>query len=104
MQTLDLIEKIQGQEHLPVIQEELEEGESIAEKAVEPSQNPQTVRHKIWRFLHTLQGFEGRYALRVVAVTGCLAIPAYFSSARGWWNTYDSWWAVCMAWIMSHTM
>ena len=73
-------------------------------KAVEPSQDPDSLRHRTWRGLSRLQGFEGKYALRVVVMTGVLAAPGYVESSRGWWNHYDSWWAVCMGWIMSHTM
>ena len=73
-------------------------------KAVEPSQNPDSLRHRTWRALRHLQGFEGKFALRVVVMTGLLSAPAYVKSSRGWWNEYDAWWAVCMGWVMSHTM
>ena len=62
------------------------------------------MRHRTWRALRRLQGFEGKFALRVVVMTGVLSAPAYVQSTRGWWNEHDAWWAVCMGWVMSHTM
>ena len=106
---MEFVRDIQGREHLPV-QEELDlgrvftKGASTINTGVEPTQRPHTRRHRVWKFLHHLQGFEGRYAARVVAVTGILAIPAYLKYDISWWNKIDAWWAVSMAWIMCHTM
>lgn len=60
------------------------------------------LRYKIWTVLHDLQGFETRFALKVVIVTSLLSIPAWLPQSREWWNLNESWWAVIMAWIMLH--
>lgn len=61
------------------------------------------LRYKLWKVLHRLQGFEARYAFKMVFVTGLLSIPAWIkASHREWWNTYNCWWMVAMAWIMMH--
>jgi len=102
-----LVEDIQAREYLPANAEDDEPSHpkpAFSNKnGFRGMQTPQTTRHRVWRFLHHLQGFEGRYAARVVAVTGCLAIPAYLSEVQ-WWNEVDAWWAVCVAWILCHTM
>jgi len=59
-------------------------------------------RYKVWLILHGLQGFEIRFALKVGIVVSMLAIPGWLEYSREWYNRYDSWWAVIMAWIMMH--
>lgn len=66
------------------------------------SSKKQKLRYKIWTILHDLQGFETRFALKVVIVTSLLSIPAWLAQSREWWNLNESWWAVVMAWIMLH--
>jgi hypothetical protein len=61
-----------------------------------------TFRHGVWKFLHRLQGFEMRFALKNVILLVLLAMPALLSESRTWWNAYSSWWAVAMAWMMMH--
>lgn len=61
-----------------------------------------TFRHKVWRVAHKLQGFEMKFALKTVIVTASLSIPAWLDQSRDWWNLYDAWWAVVMAWITMH--
>jgi hypothetical protein len=60
------------------------------------------VRHSIWKTLHRLQGYETKFALKTVIATVLLSIPAFLDESRGWWNLYESWWAVVMAWLMMH--
>ncbi|RDL41839.1 putative BRE4 Protein involved in endocytosis [Venustampulla echinocandica] len=60
------------------------------------------LRYKLWLVLHGLQGFETKFALKVVIATSLLSIPAWLDHSRGWWNEYDCWWAVATVWIMSH--
>jgi hypothetical protein len=60
------------------------------------------LRYRLWLVIHRLQGFETRFAFKVVIVTSLLAVPAWLSQSRGWWNANESWWAVAMAWIMLH--
>lgn len=59
-------------------------------------------RFKIWTFLHNLQGFEARFAFKVTLITTLVSVPAWLVQSRGWWNTYDSWWAVVTVWLMMH--
>jgi hypothetical protein len=108
----ELVGKIKAREHHPGVSnffdapddEPDDDRWSTSGKAVEPTEQTQSLRHRTWRVLHHLQGFEGKYALRVVVVTGALSAPGYVQGTMGWWNQHDSWWAVCMAWLMSHTM
>lgn len=58
------------------------------------------LRYKLWLILHRLQGFETRFALKVVVVTALLSVPAWLKQSRGWWNANDSWWCVISVWIM----
>jgi hypothetical protein len=68
----------------------------------DPKSKRGNLGYKIWRILHRLQGFESKYAFKVVLLTALLSIPGYLTNTRKWWNEYDAWWAVSMAWIMSH--
>ncbi|KAI1141707.1 hypothetical protein F5Y05DRAFT_373511 [Hypoxylon sp. FL0543] len=58
------------------------------------------VRHKIWGYLHRLQGFETRFGLKTAAITSLLSIPAWQSRNHGWWDGYEVWWGVVMAWLI----
>jgi hypothetical protein len=58
------------------------------------------VGHSVWTVLHRLQGFETRFGLKTTIVTSLLAIPAWLSQSNGWWNEYEVWWAVVMAWLI----
>jgi hypothetical protein len=58
--------------------------------------------YRIWRILHVLQGYESRYALKVVLVTSLLSIPSYLSWDKVWWDEYEAWWAVTMSWLLIH--
>ncbi|CAG8972797.1 hypothetical protein HYALB_00007722 [Hymenoscyphus albidus] len=60
------------------------------------------IRYRLWLILHRLQGFEMRFALKVVVVTALLAIPGWLPQTQHWWNRNEAWWAVAMVWIMSH--
>ncbi|KAI4204068.1 MAG: hypothetical protein LQ350_001461 [Teloschistes chrysophthalmus] len=62
----------------------------------------QGLRQKIWRVLHRMQGFESRFAFKVVLVTSLLSVPAWLEQSRGWWNRYDIWWTVVTVWLMTH--
>lgn len=62
----------------------------------------QKLRHKVWRVLHRLQGFESRFAFKAILVTSLLAVPAWLPQSRSWWSLHESWWAVVMSWIMLH--
>lgn len=58
------------------------------------------VRHEIWGFLHRLQGFETRFGLKTAAITSLLSIPAWLPQNHGWWDSYEVWWGVVMAWLI----
>lgn len=62
----------------------------------------QRFRYRLWLVLHRLQGFEMRFALKVIIMTSLLAVPGWLEQSRGWWNQNEGWWAVAMVWIMSH--
>jgi len=61
-----------------------------------------TIRYRIWMLLHRLQGFETRFAFKVVLVTTLLSIPAWLPQSRHWWNADESWWAVVAVWVNMH--
>ncbi|KAL8970696.1 MAG: hypothetical protein Q9197_003679 [Variospora fuerteventurae] len=48
-------------------------------------------RYKVWEILHRMQGFESRFALKIVLVTTLLSVPAWLEQSRDWWNTNDAW-------------
>ncbi|GFP57962.1 protein BRE4 [Trichoderma asperellum] len=58
--------------------------------------------YRIWKILHLMQGYESRYAFKVVLVTSLLAIPSYLSWDKVWWDEYEAWWAVTMSWLLIH--
>lgn len=59
-------------------------------------------RYRVWEVVHGLQGFESRFAFKVTLVTTLLSVPAWLPQSRGWWNDYESWWAVVTVWVMMH--
>lgn len=58
------------------------------------------IGHSIWSVLHRLQGFETRFGLKTAAVASLLALPAWLPQSNYWWNEYEVWWAVVMAWLI----
>ncbi|OTB01912.1 hypothetical protein M426DRAFT_63238 [Hypoxylon sp. CI-4A] len=58
------------------------------------------IRHRIWGSLHRLQGFETRFGLKTAAITSLLSIPAWQSRNHAWWDSYEVWWGVVMAWLI----
>ncbi len=60
------------------------------------------IRYRVWTVLHRLQGFEARFAFKVVFGTTLLSIPAWLPQSNGWWNTNESWWAVVAFWVNMH--
>jgi hypothetical protein len=79
-----------------------EEEEDVAMDRNSQISKKQRFRYRAWLVLHRLQGFETRFALKVIIMTSLLAGPAWLPQSRGWWNKYESWWCVAMVWIMSH--
>jgi hypothetical protein len=79
-----------------------EEEEDVAMSSDSKASKQKRFRYKLWIVLHRLQGFETRFALKVVITTSLLSIPAWLDQSRGWWNENESWWAVVFVWIMSH--
>ncbi|KAL8802422.1 MAG: hypothetical protein Q9182_003845 [Xanthomendoza sp. 2 TL-2023] len=61
-----------------------------------------TFRYEISKTLHHMQGFECRFALKVVLATTLLSIPAWLEQSRNWWNDYELWWTVVTVWLMTH--
>ncbi|KAL9604542.1 MAG: hypothetical protein Q9219_000507 [cf. Caloplaca sp. 3 TL-2023] len=71
--------------------------------APNPAQpDARSFRMKVWTVLHRMQGFESRFALKVVLVTTLLSVPAWLEQSRSWWNTYEIWWTVLTVWLMTH--
>ncbi|KAL8801136.1 MAG: hypothetical protein Q9200_007042 [Gallowayella weberi] len=62
----------------------------------------ETFRYKLSKTLHRMQGFECRFALKVVLATTLLSIPAWLEQSRDWWNDYELWWTVVTVWLMTH--
>ncbi|KAL7928518.1 hypothetical protein V8C35DRAFT_317942 [Trichoderma chlorosporum] len=58
--------------------------------------------YRIWRVMHLLQGYESRYAFKVVLVTSLLSVPSYLRGDKVWWDEYEAWWAVAMSWLLIH--
>ncbi|KAG9248718.1 hypothetical protein BJ878DRAFT_486951 [Calycina marina] len=80
---------------------EEEEDEAMNSKSSQTSRKKR-LRHRLWVVVHRLQGFEARFALKVVLVTALLSVPAWLQPSRGWWNENESWWCVVSVWIMMH--
>ncbi|KAL8903123.1 MAG: hypothetical protein Q9171_007508 [Xanthocarpia ochracea] len=59
-------------------------------------------RYKVWELLHRMQGFESRFAFKVVLVTTLLSVPAWLEQSRSWWNDFGVWWTVVTVWLMTH--
>lgn len=66
----------------------------------ESGEKKRRVRHKIWGVLHRLQGFETKFGLKTAMVTSLLSIPAWLARSNVWWDEYEIWWAVTMAWLI----
>ncbi|KAI4256886.1 MAG: hypothetical protein LQ352_001886 [Teloschistes flavicans] len=81
-------------------QEGTRKHQSHEAKLVKPGSRE--VRLKIWRIFHRMQGFESRFALKVVFVTSLLSVPAWLEQSRSWWNRYEIWWTVVTVWLMTH--
>ncbi|TVY75651.1 Protein BRE4, partial [Lachnellula suecica] len=79
-----------------------EEEEDVAMDRNSHISKQQRLRYRLWSTLHRLQGFEMRFALKVIIVTSLLSVPAWLGPSRGWWNENESWWGVVMVWVMSH--
>lgn len=79
-----------------------EEEEDVAMSRTSHASKKKKFRYRLWVILHRLQGFETRFALKVAITTSLLSVPAWLTQSRGWWNEYESWWAVVTVWIMSH--
>ncbi|KAF4945454.1 hypothetical protein FGADI_11956 [Fusarium gaditjirri] len=60
------------------------------------------LRYKLWKLMRRSQGFETKYAIKVVILLSALSLPCCFESTYGWRMLYDAWWAVAMGWIMIH--
>ena len=79
-----------------------EDGARITRSGISEKSSSAPYRFHIWRFLHRLQDFESRFAFKVALTTTLISVPAWLQKSRGWWNTYESWWAVVTIWVMMH--
>ncbi|KAI1100918.1 hypothetical protein F4804DRAFT_335760 [Jackrogersella minutella] len=103
-----IIQKIKSRDFQPLPREEEESTNkdhdtsyaTMTANELEDEWSKNHVRHEIWGFLHRLQGFETRFGLKTAAITSLLSIPAWFPVTYGWWDGYEVWWAVVMAWLI----
>jgi hypothetical protein len=73
---------------------------TASEPEDESSTKKVRLRYEIWGILHRLQGFETKFGLKTAAVTSLLAVPAWLPHTTAWWDEYEVWWAVVMAWLI----
>ncbi|CAJ2504806.1 Uu.00g122000.m01.CDS01 [Anthostomella pinea] len=66
----------------------------------DPDTKKSRIRQKFWAISHRFQGFETRFGLKTAAITSLLAVPAWLSGSDWWWDRYEVWWAVVMAWMI----
>ncbi|KAI0378915.1 hypothetical protein F5Y04DRAFT_136777 [Hypomontagnella monticulosa] len=104
-----IIQKIKSRDFQPLPRDEDQAGKdqhtSYATMTADEPEDEWSVkknhaRHKIWGFLHRLQGFETRFGLKTAAITSLLSIPAWLPQSNVWWDEYEVWWAVVMAWLI----
>ncbi|KAI1741549.1 hypothetical protein F4680DRAFT_68167 [Xylaria scruposa] len=104
-----MIKKIRSREFKPVSQKgtSVDESHDISVNSTtaddlsnDSSSRETRLRHRVWTFLHRLQGFETRFGLKTALVTSLLALPAYFPRSHTWWNRYEGWWGVVMGWLI----
>ncbi|KAG4254933.1 hypothetical protein FPRO04_10173 [Fusarium proliferatum] len=67
-----------------------------------PAVHKDRLSYKLWKLLRRCQGFETKYATKVVLLLSALSLPCCFESAYFWRTLYDAWWAVAVGWIMIH--
>ncbi|KAK6956590.1 hypothetical protein Daesc_001869 [Daldinia eschscholtzii] len=105
-----IIQKIKSSDFQPLPRD----GDGIAGKeqdtsyatmtADEPEDEWSTKRNRMrqatWKILHRLQGFETRFGLKTAAITSLLSIPAWITRSHVWWDGYEVWWGVVMAWLI----
>lgn len=98
----ELIQKIKSSDFQPLPRDNSASYASMTatELEDESTSNKTQFRHELWAILHGLQGFETRFGLKTAIVTSLLAIPAWLKRHTEWWNQYEVWWAVVMAWVI----
>lgn len=109
------MEDLQSRPFVPTSRSNIRGGEGVPDPtttakrqeaaAAEPrlrQSDQEKIRYKVWVVLHRMQGFESRFALKIVLVTTLLSVPAWLEQSRDWWNAYDSWWTVVAVWLMTH--
>lgn len=105
-----MIQKIKSRDFTPLPrkgEEQLEGHETnhatMTATEIEDESITRTARagHSIWTVMHRLQGFETRFGLKTALVTSLLAIPAWLTQSNGWWDDYEIWWAVVIAWLLT---
>ncbi|CAN6671569.1 protein Bre4p [Trichomonascus vanleenenianus] len=60
------------------------------------------LRYKVWQTLHALQGYESRFALKSAIVCTILSLPAWLVSSREWYEAYNGWFSVIIAFTTMH--
>lgn len=106
------IEELHSRSYVPAARHEVGQSKQKSSQAGETTgaamnskvnkAKKQGLRYRIWVALHRLQGFESRFAFKVVVVTTLLSVPAWLDQSRGWWNDNEIWWAVVTVWLMTH--
>ncbi|KAI4138360.1 MAG: hypothetical protein LQ341_004705 [Variospora aurantia] len=109
------MEDLQSRPFVPISRKDVPGGDGIPDATTtekqqtaatpepRPGQTDQTkFRYKVWEILHRMQGFESRFALKIVLVTTSLSVPAWLEQSSDWWNANDVWWTVVAVWLMTH--
>lgn len=62
----------------------------------------QGVRYSVWLTMHRLQDYEARFAIKSSITTAILSIPAWIPDSNGWYQQYDVWLSVLIAYLSLH--
>ncbi|KAI5917153.1 hypothetical protein F4810DRAFT_716740 [Camillea tinctor] len=104
-----LIQKITSQDFQPLPEvgkdSKGETGTSFATMTASELQDDEDTQkhrtgHQVWTVLHRMQGFETRFGLKTALIVSLLAIPAWLNRSHAWWDQYEVWWAVVMAFLI----
>jgi hypothetical protein len=79
---------------------DLSDGEDVIMDS--KNKDKKKLRYTLWTLMHRLQGFETQFAFKTAIVISLLSVPAFLSQSKWWYNEYQCWWGVIIAWTMMH--